>query len=470
MSRGTTLILIVAIWTAIYLPWLGTPELRSEEGHRVLPAVEMMDTGNYLVPHVGGQPYLRKPPLVNWLVIAAFRIAGVRNEWAARLPSALTVLLAALTFVILGHKALGDRGSFVAAAAWLTNLGLIEKGRMIEIDAIYVSLFAIALICWISAWSARRPSWITWIVPWVFLGLATLAKGPAHLFFFYAVVAAVLWRTRRMRDLVQPAHFVGILLMICIFGAWAVPCWRDVHQQQISDTWAHELAMRITGGENDATDWPMNFPRAFGYFMPWLFVLPFVRPRLMRDDSQRAIASGLAWAAAIPCVVILLLPGTIPRYILPTLVPVCWLIGMATRDAAFNWRLNAGAASINIQPRWLWGFVVVFATAAAVVFAGRSATFLKNRPKVKPIAALVNAAVPVAETLYAVNPLFQPYLFYVQPRVKYVGTAKELPPDAHYLVAGPTEVENVTATGAWRSVLTTPSYRGHSTVLFRRDR
>src|SRR5437868_15492393 len=96
---GHEALLIAVIWGAIYLPWLGTPELRSEEGHRVLPAVEMLKTGNFLVPYIGGQPYLRKPPLVNWMIAGAFKLTGTRNEWTARLPSALCVLAASLVFL-----------------------------------------------------------------------------------------------------------------------------------------------------------------------------------------------------------------------------------------------------------------------------------------------------------------------------------------------------------------------------------
>ncbi len=36
----------------------------------------MLQTGNYLVPQVGGETYFRKPPLINWLVAASFKIFG----------------------------------------------------------------------------------------------------------------------------------------------------------------------------------------------------------------------------------------------------------------------------------------------------------------------------------------------------------------------------------------------------------
>src|SRR5256885_6269767 len=95
MSRPRALLLVSLVWGAIYLPRLGSLEIKSEEGRRILPAVTMLETGNYLVPQVGSEPYLRKPPLVNWLVAGSFKLFGLRNEWTARLPSVICVLAGA---------------------------------------------------------------------------------------------------------------------------------------------------------------------------------------------------------------------------------------------------------------------------------------------------------------------------------------------------------------------------------------
>ena len=57
VSGARSLLLVIAIWVAIYLPGLGTLEIKGEEGRRILPAVTMLQTGNFLVPHVGSEPY-----------------------------------------------------------------------------------------------------------------------------------------------------------------------------------------------------------------------------------------------------------------------------------------------------------------------------------------------------------------------------------------------------------------------------
>src|SRR5213082_2082621 len=222
MSRVPAILLVLAVWAAIYLPALGSLAIKGEEGRRILPAVRMLETGDYMVPQVGSEPYLRKPPLINWLVAASFKIFGHRNEWTARLPSALSVLAVAIAFVAVARASLGARGSTIAAFIWLTNIGMIEKGRLIEIEGIYVSLSGLAIIFWLSFWSQKKSPWLVWLPASIFLGQALLAKGPLHLVFFYGVVFAVLWQTKNWRLLVHPAHFTALAIMFGIFAAWAI--------------------------------------------------------------------------------------------------------------------------------------------------------------------------------------------------------------------------------------------------------
>ncbi|PYK20423.1 MAG: hypothetical protein DME55_02300 [Verrucomicrobia bacterium] len=145
-SRLAAVLVVLLVWAVIYLPALGSIAIKGEEGRRILPAIGMLQTGNYIVPEVGGNPYFRKPPLVNWLVAASFRIFGVRNEWTARLPSAVVVLAVAVAFVTVARASLGPGGSIIAALIWMTNIGMMEKGRLIEIEALYVSLCGLAII------------------------------------------------------------------------------------------------------------------------------------------------------------------------------------------------------------------------------------------------------------------------------------------------------------------------------------
>src|SRR5438093_8627582 len=132
--RFRAVAVVLLVWALIYLPALGSIAIKGEEGRRILPAVRMLETGNYIVPQIGSNPYFRKPPLVNWLVAASFAVSGVRNEWTARLPSALAVLAVAIAFVTVARASLGPTGSLIAALFWMSTSGMVEKRRLIEME------------------------------------------------------------------------------------------------------------------------------------------------------------------------------------------------------------------------------------------------------------------------------------------------------------------------------------------------
>src|SRR5260221_2133538 len=93
-----------------------------------------------ITPTLGGLPWFEKPPLLYWLMIAAYRVFGV-NEFAARLGPAICGLVSG-AFVYwlcetIENAALGKedgqqrliglgRGS---ALAWLTRLDAIVLSR-----------------------------------------------------------------------------------------------------------------------------------------------------------------------------------------------------------------------------------------------------------------------------------------------------------------------------------------------------
>jgi len=469
MSRASSFCLIIACWAAIYLPALGSLEIKGEEGRRILPAVTMLDTGNYLVPQVGSEPYFRKPPLVNWLVAASFKITGARNEWTARLPSVLCVLAVALAFLTVARRSLGPNGSLIAALIWLANFGTIEKGRLIEIEALYVSLFGLALIFWLSWWQQRRSSWLTWIVPWIFLGLGLLAKGPLHLLFFYFVVAAVLYREGELRKLFSIPHFAGLLIMTGIFAAWAIPYWLAMRGTNVAQNWSAQLTGRLTADDFKVGSWLLNIPRGLAYFLPWTLLLPLVAKTKWATNSERNLALALGWAAAMPFLLVNLLPGALPRYSMPALVPACWVVAMMLAAEEVRWRGKVVQSRIRL--RWVLSAAIA-ASVLLCVYAVAVVPSLQQRSKVKPIAAQIDRRIPDSERLYALDPDFQPFLFYVKSHLVYVSRLDEVPTSARYLLVQPEREREVVESERWSPLHARPierinDYRKRTIILAR---
>jgi len=447
-SRLQALAIVLVVWAVVYLPALGSLAIKGEEGRRILPAIEMLKTGNYVVPQVGSNPYFRKPPLVNWLVALSFKFFGARNEWTARLPSALAVLAVAIAFVTVARASLGPKGSMIAALIWLTNIGMIEKGRLIEIEGIYVSLCGLAIIFWLSFWTQKKSPWLIWVPASVFLGVGMLAKGPTLLVFFYSVVLVVLWQGRNWRLLFHPAHFVALAIMLGIFAAWAIPFVRETNMRLAVHYWSIQYTGRLKGTEFQFWNWILNVPRGLVYFLPWLLLFPFLRFSKFGHDSQRQLAHALIWGTLLPFLVVNLVPGGVARYSMPYLVPASWLLAMGYADGALRWpgRLRVG----NEEP---FARVVASFVGLGLMIGGigypLTAFALRGRQQVTRAAAIINAALPGDEKVYSVNPRYVPVLFYVKPPLEYVSSVADLPEDTHYFLVRADDEQEAASTKKW---------------------
>ena len=443
-SRLRAVFVVVLVWAVIYLPALGSIAIKGEEGRRILPAIGMLKTGNVIVPEVGGNPYFRKPPLVNWLVAASFRIFGVRNEWTARLPSAVAVLAVAIAFVTIARASLGQRGSMVAALIWMTNIGMIEKGRLIEIEALYISLCGLAIIFWLSFFVRQKSPWLIWAPACAFLGLGLLAKGPTHLIFFYAIVFAVLWQMKEWRLLIHPAHFAGLAIMLGILAAWAIPFLQSTTTHVAAVKWSNQFTGRLQGIDFKFVTWIQNIPRGLVYFLPWVLFFPFVRFSKFQDYAEQRLARALAWGTAVPFLALNLVPGALPRYGMPVIGPASWLLAMSYAGHALQWPLGRGVADQRT-----WAKIVALFVGVGLVVGGigypLAAVVLKDRQQVKKAAADINALVPPNETLYAVDPEYQPVFFYVTAPLEYVSRVQDLPTNARYFVIRGNKEAAVTA-------------------------
>jgi 4-amino-4-deoxy-L-arabinose transferase-like glycosyltransferase len=280
-------------------------------------------------------------------------------------------------------------------------------------------------------------------VPWIFLGLALLAKGPLLLIFFYAVVLAVLYREGELRQLWKPAHLLGIVVMCAIFAAWAIPCLQLMRESDVAQRWTHEFTGRLAGEDFKWSGWLLNIPRGLAYFLPWLLCLPFLRRGMSQERA-------LAWGIAIPFLVVSLLPGTLPRYTMPLLVPAAWLFASLLKGEL---RIPLTISAITGAAMLIYGFALT--------------PFLQRRERVRNLAAEINRALPPNDVLYAIDPDYQPFLFYVRDPIFYVARAEELPPSARYIMVQPGN--QAQSTSGAHEILRLKDYRNKEVILLKKD-
>jgi len=190
--------------------------------------------------------------------------------------------------------------------------------------------------------------------------------------------------------------------------------------------------------------WIQNIPRGLIYFVPWIVLFPFARFSKLQGEPEQRLARALSWGSAVPFLAVNLVPGAVARYSMPAIVPASWLVGMICAANALQWPRH------RLKDERVWARVVGAFVGLGLVIGAIgypvTAIVLKNRQQVKKAAAEINALVPRTETVYAVNPDYQPVFFYVKAPVQYVSYVKNLPRNVHYfLVRNENEAEALAA-------------------------
>jgi hypothetical protein len=158
---------------------------------------------------------------------------------------------------------------------------------------------------------------------------------------------------------------------------------------------------------------------------------------------------------------------------MPLLVPACWLITMMLTAEEFRWPWWRAGRNLMLERRFR--FVIFTALAAGLglcLYALAAMPLLQRRAKVKPIAAQIEALVPESETIYAIDPDYQPFLFYMRPRLVYARRVEDVPLSARYLLVQPGKKEEAIKSERWSPLHALPvssfrDYRNRTVILLK---
>ncbi|HEY5893823.1 MAG TPA: glycosyltransferase family 39 protein [Chthoniobacterales bacterium] len=434
------ILLIIVIWAGVYLPSLGSLELKGEEPRRILPGITMLETGDWVVPYVGGEAYLRKPPMINWLAAISFKLTGVTNEWTARLPSVLGVLVLALA-TLGSYRFFGLDTAFAAAVFSITNFAMIDKGRLMEIDPLYSVATGVAILLWIRIWilDRSRVTWLCAIGIGFALGFGLLLKGPVHFIFYFAVVLAVCWTSRTWKYLLHPAHCLALVIAAGLAGAWLVPYLQVTGGMGAS--MASQFTDRLDGSDFSLTGWLLNIPRGVANLLPWVLLAPFGWLPFKPGTPPKIVAliRGLRLAVIGSFVAISLAPGSLPRYTMPVTLPFAlWIALLLTWQTLpewlwKTWRIVTGGGVGEVKILALRsGLIVVL---LMILYSLIAVPHLKTRSLWRAASEKIDAVMPPGETLYAIDPGSQPVFFYLHRPFQFVPKSNALPPQARYVLA-----------------------------------
>src|SRR4051812_47094845 len=174
--RAASLWMLAIVFAAVFLASLFSPPLLDDaDSTHAEAAREMYVSGDYVTLHINGVRYLEKAPLPYWLVATSYRIFGV-NEFATRLPMALSVMLLGILALVWGRRAFGDRAGMYAGLFVYSSAGVFLFTRILIPDVLLSLLIAASLYFFLSALEERNAGW-RWYAAYACVALGILTKG-----------------------------------------------------------------------------------------------------------------------------------------------------------------------------------------------------------------------------------------------------------------------------------------------------
>ncbi len=449
------LTLILAAGLLIYGWKLGDAPLNRTEPHRALVGHQMVQSGQWLIPKLFGETYLRKPPLIYWIEGGAERLVGHAGEWVWRLPSAVGSAVLAVVLAAWSARWFGSLARLPAGIACLSLIPLWEQNRGADIDALNTVTSVItammvlevigvggrrgrgaAVLSSESSTDAGRSSLIWTLGFGLSLGATLLLKGPGG---FPPLLGALIGSSLLLRNwgwAKRPNIWVGLIIGIAMFAGYGVAAKAEMHRQGLPSD---------TGGVREAMQrllihrWNQILPAAGAPFVVLMYSIPvslvavfaviLVRGGRALPDAVATLNHrrfdrkiiALLGTIAVALLVWVLAGNDNPRYeyvALPLLAPLVGAVAVAWREGRFTrvqqsvmrfvlagtGGLWAGLAIVVAGLIWKQssdhaGLIVAIASAAAAGTASVVA-WLRSKYAVGGLAitlAILSLAVPLAD-------------------------------------------------------------------------
>jgi 4-amino-4-deoxy-L-arabinose transferase-like glycosyltransferase len=328
---GSCFLLILISLGTLFFRLGSLPFLGSDEPRYARIAQEMSEQGQWVTPYLEGRPWLEKPPLYYWSTIPFYRIFGV-SETTARLSSVLWSLLSACFIYWMGARLWTRLAGFFGAAIFLTCLGAAAFGRSASTDMPLTACLTATLAILGVAATQELQAWKVFAA-YLFLGLATLGKGPVAPL-LVAGIGFLFWILDERGGFVRGWRIVpGILITAAVSLPWF---WLAFRQNGFAFVAIfivnHNIARYITDIHHHTQPVYYFLPVLPGLLFPWTAWLLTALPRSLRETARnwrrwnRRVLFLACWVL-FPFIFFSLSRSKLPGYVLPLLPPLALLIG-----------------------------------------------------------------------------------------------------------------------------------------------
>lgn len=299
--------------------------------------VEMLESGNWLVPTFDRELRADKPMGIYWLMGACVRVFGV-HDWSMRFASALSTVVAAWATFDAGRRLFGARTGLWSLVILGTSPLVVAEGSLATTDATLLACIALSMALFVRA-IELGPSLGSTLAQGLVLGAAQLVKGPVGLAVPLVSMSVALWalrgerlERRRLARHIALASLVGVAL----FLAWGLPANAATGGEFLRRGLGHHVLERASQpleghGGGFLASLPFYVPVVVLGFAPWSALLPLAWT-LRGASWSRATKLLLAWSA--PCLVMMTLVATkLPHYVLPSFPALAILAARALEIA-----------------------------------------------------------------------------------------------------------------------------------------
>ncbi|HVB08106.1 MAG TPA: glycosyltransferase family 39 protein [Candidatus Acidoferrales bacterium] len=295
---------------------------------------------NWITPFLYGLPWFEKPILYYWSAAIAFRFLH-SPEWAARLPSSFAALVSALAMAWLSLRRYGVATAWAVLLIFPACIGVIAFAHAASPDMLFTASIALAMVCAANVLEKRRlfggeqpgtnsSDKLALIFLGVWLGFATLAKGPAAV--ILAGGSVLLWAlaTRNWKHAFRLLHPLAILFFCIIALPWYLLC--SYFNPDFFRTFIllHNFERYLTPVFQHRQPFWFFGPIILLGLLPWTALLVGAAldgRRVFRDGTWRtSFGFFIACWTAFPLIFFSFSQSKLPEYILPVFPPLVLLM------------------------------------------------------------------------------------------------------------------------------------------------
>ncbi|MFU2318074.1 lipid IV(A) 4-amino-4-deoxy-L-arabinosyltransferase [Rahnella sp. PCH160] len=363
--KGVWSTLILVFFALVYLVPLNSRLLwQPDETRYAEISHEMLQRGDWVVPHLLGLRYFEKPVAGYWFNNISQMIFGDSN-FAVRFGSVFSTLLSALLVFWLANLMWRNRQTAcIATLIYLSFTLVFSIGTYSVMDPMITLWMTAAMVAsYFCLRVSRTPQKaLSWIVLGLACGMGFMTKGFLALALPVIAVLPIVWREKRFKTLFGWGP-LAIVAAVVISLPWVLAIAREAPDFWRYFFWVeHIQRFAESNAQHKAPFW-YYVPVLLLGALPWLGLLPGA----LRDGWTKRVLRPelfflLSWTI-MPLIFFSVAKGKLPTYILPCFAPLALLMADHLDQLRQSGKLRALKANgtINIA------FGVLMAVAVLVI-------------------------------------------------------------------------------------------------------